>query len=308
MPHPSRPATSFAVYLARLIELSPKTQREIATDIGYPKANIITMFKQGTTKVPLEKIPALARALGIDRIEMLRRAMREYAPEISRSYRGSGRRRTHRQRTQGDPDSAGSRAPAGSCRRSTVGAKRGSGQSSSSRCPLVCSSYRGQRQTPCDQCDTRCTAEPMPQRNCLLQQHESSQADDPVKVHHAAKEQQRHQEPAAPETVRAMLQPHAQGAPAPGRQLPIRKPSGERQWRRHTVFIGVSCHRPAPTRMRGAEPDVGRLQHRRHQPGRLHRPLQAGSDDAESAPSDQVAGGERAGRQGRRAGRFVLAD
>jgi transcriptional regulator with XRE-family HTH domain len=81
MPHPSRPATPFAVYLARLIEMSPKTQRQIATEIGYPKANIITMFKQGTTKVPYEKIPALAEALDVDPVEMLRRAMREYAPE-----------------------------------------------------------------------------------------------------------------------------------------------------------------------------------------------------------------------------------
>jgi hypothetical protein len=32
----------------------------------------------------------------------------------------------------------------------------------------------------------------------------------------------------------------------------IRKPSGERQWRRHMVFNGVSCHKPAPTRMLAA--------------------------------------------------------
>jgi transcriptional regulator with XRE-family HTH domain len=81
MPCPTPPGTPFAVYLARLIELSPKSQRQIATEIGYPKANIITMFKQGTTRVPYEKIPALARALGVDPAEMLRRAVREYAPE-----------------------------------------------------------------------------------------------------------------------------------------------------------------------------------------------------------------------------------
>jgi hypothetical protein len=39
------------------------------------------MFKQGTTRVPYEKIPPLAKALDVDPIEMLRRAVREYAPE-----------------------------------------------------------------------------------------------------------------------------------------------------------------------------------------------------------------------------------
>jgi hypothetical protein len=53
----------------------------------------------------------------------------------------------------------------------------------------------------------------------LLQQHENRKTDDPVQIHHAAKEQQQHQEPAATKAKRAVLNAHMQGArPGPSRQ------------------------------------------------------------------------------------------
>lgn len=45
---------------------SVKSQKEVATEMGYGQANILSMFKAGETKVPLDRIPALARALGLD--------------------------------------------------------------------------------------------------------------------------------------------------------------------------------------------------------------------------------------------------
>lgn len=42
--------------------------------------NIISLFKKGHAKVPIEKAPLLAKALGVDPADMLRRAMREYMP------------------------------------------------------------------------------------------------------------------------------------------------------------------------------------------------------------------------------------
>ena len=71
-----------AEYIARQIELCGKTQKQIAAEVGYPKPNIITMFKQGLTKVPLEKVPVLARSLGVDPAHMLRMALQEYQPEV----------------------------------------------------------------------------------------------------------------------------------------------------------------------------------------------------------------------------------
>lgn len=40
------------------------------------------MFKQGTTRVPVEKVPALADALEVDRVDMLNMWLAEYAPAI----------------------------------------------------------------------------------------------------------------------------------------------------------------------------------------------------------------------------------
>ena len=71
----------FHVILATLIESSPLTQRQIADKLGYARSNIITMFKQGQTLVPIRQIPALARALEVDPAWLLRLALRSYQPE-----------------------------------------------------------------------------------------------------------------------------------------------------------------------------------------------------------------------------------
>lgn len=42
------------------------SQREIASDAGYDKPNILSMFKRGETKVPLNKVLVLAKALRVD--------------------------------------------------------------------------------------------------------------------------------------------------------------------------------------------------------------------------------------------------
>ena len=70
-----------AQFLTKAIATSGKTQSEICADIGYSKPNIITMFKQGKTKVPLDKIGPLARALGVDGREFFRMVLGEYMPE-----------------------------------------------------------------------------------------------------------------------------------------------------------------------------------------------------------------------------------
>jgi len=66
--------------LADAIEASGKTQRQIAKDIGYAKPNVLSMMKHGDTRIPLEKIPALARACGVDEQLFMRTALLEYHP------------------------------------------------------------------------------------------------------------------------------------------------------------------------------------------------------------------------------------
>ena len=72
---------SVADYLTQQINICGKPQKEIAEDVGYKMPNIITMFKQGKTKLPVNKVPAFAQSIGTDPIHMLRIVMSEYMPE-----------------------------------------------------------------------------------------------------------------------------------------------------------------------------------------------------------------------------------
>jgi transcriptional regulator with XRE-family HTH domain len=73
-----------AVFLTRAIDALQgiKSQREIAQEIGYEKPNMISMFKRGEAKVPLDKIPLLAKALNVDPAHLLRMALQQYNPEF----------------------------------------------------------------------------------------------------------------------------------------------------------------------------------------------------------------------------------
>lgn len=70
-----------AKYLTQQVAVCGKNQREIATDLGYTNPNVITMFKTGATKIPVNKVPALAKTLGVDPLFLLRAVMSEYMPE-----------------------------------------------------------------------------------------------------------------------------------------------------------------------------------------------------------------------------------
>lgn len=72
----------FNLKLRDLIDASPKKQWEIARDVGYEKPNIITMFKQGLSRVPVEKVAAFATALEADPAELLLLWLSEYNPAL----------------------------------------------------------------------------------------------------------------------------------------------------------------------------------------------------------------------------------
>lgn len=78
---PSR--QTIAEYISRRIDqlASKKTQKEIAKEIGYDKPNIISMWKAEDTKVPIDKIPALAKVLDVDPANLFRLALKQYWPE-----------------------------------------------------------------------------------------------------------------------------------------------------------------------------------------------------------------------------------
>lgn len=76
--------SSIAKYLDKQIEAlkGVKTQRQIAAEIGYEKPNMISMFKRGEVRVPLDKIPALAKALEVDPGHLFRLALEQYWPGL----------------------------------------------------------------------------------------------------------------------------------------------------------------------------------------------------------------------------------
>ena len=71
-----------AEFLADRIADIDKTQRDIANECGFEHPNIITMFKNGQTKLPINRIATLAKAIDVDPVHLLRLVMLDYLPEL----------------------------------------------------------------------------------------------------------------------------------------------------------------------------------------------------------------------------------
>lgn len=62
----------------RILELKPKkTQAEIAEASGFINPNVISMLKSGSSKLPLDRVPDLAKALECDPAWLLRLALEQ---------------------------------------------------------------------------------------------------------------------------------------------------------------------------------------------------------------------------------------
>ena len=62
----------------RLLELKHlKTQAQIAEVAGFVNPNMLTMLKQGATKLAIDRVPALAKALNCDPALLLRLALEQ---------------------------------------------------------------------------------------------------------------------------------------------------------------------------------------------------------------------------------------
>jgi hypothetical protein len=75
-----RPKT-VAEYIDWQINLCGKKQMDIAREAEFNKPNIISMIKQGKTKVPIEKIGKFAKAIEVDPTHLFKLCMAEYQPE-----------------------------------------------------------------------------------------------------------------------------------------------------------------------------------------------------------------------------------
>lgn len=82
-PTTSKPTISkTAAFLAKAIAFSGRTQAEIAREAGFPKPNVLSMMKFGQMKIPIDRVPALARACQVDAAYFLRLALETEHPAV----------------------------------------------------------------------------------------------------------------------------------------------------------------------------------------------------------------------------------
>jgi hypothetical protein len=82
MPYADLPLTRWIADRIDAQAARGKTARQIAVEVGYPdQPNMISMFKRGEAKIPLGKIPLLARSLRIDPGRLFRLAAQIHWPE-----------------------------------------------------------------------------------------------------------------------------------------------------------------------------------------------------------------------------------
>lgn len=62
-----------------------KTQDQIAVEIGFRASNVLSMIKQGRTRMPLDKVGPLAAACGFAPDKLVRATLREYMPEFAKA-------------------------------------------------------------------------------------------------------------------------------------------------------------------------------------------------------------------------------
>lgn len=71
-----------STFLASLIDNSGKTRKEIANEAGLGKPNMISMLKNGDTKLPLAKLGSFAKAVNTNPANLLKLCLREYYPDV----------------------------------------------------------------------------------------------------------------------------------------------------------------------------------------------------------------------------------
>ncbi|WP_299361982.1 XRE family transcriptional regulator [uncultured Paracoccus sp.] len=54
-----------------------KTQAEVAKQAGFRNANFLSILKSGGSKIPLDRVPDLARALDVDQAYLMRMALEQ---------------------------------------------------------------------------------------------------------------------------------------------------------------------------------------------------------------------------------------
>ncbi|WP_180130297.1 MULTISPECIES: helix-turn-helix domain-containing protein [unclassified Acinetobacter] len=76
-----------AKILADAINLNQSlTQKDLAEYAGFSTPNVISMLKQGKTKIPLDKAGLIAEKLGLDKQDFWFKCLKEYQPNVFAEY------------------------------------------------------------------------------------------------------------------------------------------------------------------------------------------------------------------------------
>jgi hypothetical protein len=74
--------TPLAQFLKSAIANSGKSHDQIAIEVGYEKGSVVQMMADGLTKVPINKIRAIAAALDVDPPHLFGLLLHEYFPDL----------------------------------------------------------------------------------------------------------------------------------------------------------------------------------------------------------------------------------
>jgi hypothetical protein len=81
-PYQDSPLATFIT--KRILELRPrKSQAEIAAEAGFRTPNVVAMLKSGATKLALDRVSAVAKALECDPALLFRLALRQEGNETT---------------------------------------------------------------------------------------------------------------------------------------------------------------------------------------------------------------------------------
>lgn len=70
-----------AQFIRERIDFLGKPQKDVAVEAGFEHPNVITMIKQGKTKLPIAKIGPMATALETDPLQLLKLCLSHYYPD-----------------------------------------------------------------------------------------------------------------------------------------------------------------------------------------------------------------------------------
>ena len=70
----------------RILQLRPrKSQIEIAREAGFVQPNLLSMFKNGSSKLPLDRVPGMAKALECDPAFLFKLALEQLGGDTTAS-------------------------------------------------------------------------------------------------------------------------------------------------------------------------------------------------------------------------------